>query len=268
MTISAQQPIGVFDSGVGGLTVVRALMAQLPHENIVYFGDTARVPYGVKSKETIEHFTLQIVQFLLRQPVKLLIIACNTMAAVAADKVRNQTSIPVLDVISAGAKVAVASSPNLRIGIIGTPTTINSHAYPHHIHAYNPQAQVFSQACPLFVPLVEEGWLNHPVTRLTAQEYLSSTFIASIDTLVLGCTHYPLLKPLLREVVQNKVVLIDSAQSIADEAQVVLDKLQRLNPQQNAPDYRFYVTDIPLKFRQIGEDFLERPLPHLEMVNL
>lgn len=268
MTTPTNYPIGVFDSGVGGLTVVRALMERLPFENIIYFGDTARVPYGVKSKETIEHFTLEIAQFLLKQPVKLLIIACNTMAAVAADIIRNSTSVPVLDVITAGAKVAVAASSTQTIGVIGTPTTINSNAYARHIHALNPEARVYSQACPLFVPLVEEGWLMHPVTRLTAEEYLQSIFVESIDTLVLGCTHYPLLKPLLLDIVKNKLILIDSAQSIANEAAIVLNNLQLLNTQRGITDYRCFVTDIPLKFRAVGERFLGRTLQHLEIVHL
>jgi glutamate racemase len=268
MTNHAHYPIGVFDSGVGGLTVVRALMDRLPFENLIYFGDTARVPYGVKSTETIEHFTTEIVQFLLKQPVKMLIIACNTMAAVAAEKVRSISPVPVLDVITAGAKVAVATSQTQSIGVIATPTTINSNAYPRHIHLLSPQARVYSQACPLFVPLVEEGWLTHPVTRLTAQEYLHSVFVESVDTLVLGCTHYPLLKPLLLEVVQNSLTLIDSAQSIATEAASLLKTLQLLNTQHINPAYRYVVTDIPLKFRTVGERFLGRTLHHLEMLHL
>jgi glutamate racemase len=268
MTTQAHYPIGVFDSGVGGLTVVRALMERLPFENLVYFGDTARVPYGIKSTETIEHFTTEIAQFLLKQPVKMLIMACNTMAAVAAEKVRSLSPVPVLDVITAGAKVAVATSQNQTIGVIGTPTTINSNTYPRHIHLLNPQARVYSQACPLFVPLVEEGWLTHPVTRLTAKEYLQPIFVESIDTLVLGCTHYPLLKPLLLEVVENTLTLIDSAQSIADEAAATLTALQLLNLQRTNPDYHCFVTDIPLKFRTVGERFLGRNLQHLEMLQL
>ena len=263
-----EYPIGVFDSGVGGLTVMRELMEQLPFENIVYFGDTARVPYGVKSKETIEHFTLEIVRFLAKKPVKLLIVACNTMAAVARETIQRETSIPVLDVITAGAKVAVATSPKQAIGVIGTPTTLNSQAYTQYIHALNPNAQVFSQACPLFVPLVEEGWLDHPVTQLTAQAYLMPEFINSIDTLVLGCTHYPLLKPLIKQVVQTNIQLVDSAQSIALQAASVLSTQNLLRPCLSSPHYTYYVTDIPLTFRQVGERFLQRPLNHLEMVHL
>lgn len=264
----ANASIGIFDSGVGGLTVARAIMQALPSENIVYFGDTARVPYGVKSKETIEHFTLEIAQFLQKQPVKLLVIACNTMAAVAATKVRQQADVPVLDVITVGAKVAVSSSLQQRIGIIGTPTTIHSRLYDQYIHALNPNAQVFSQACPLFVPLVEEGWLDHPVTRLTAQTYLSPDFIESIDTLVLGCTHYPLLQPLLVDLLGQRLTLVDSARSIAQEVADMLSAQHLLHPPQEKPRHTYYVTDIPLTFRAVGERFLQHPLTHLEIVHL
>jgi len=167
--LDSRSPIGVFDSGVGGLTVVRALMERLPFESIYYFGDTARVPYGVKSVQTIAHYTTQITEFLLEKQVKLLIIACNTMAAVSAQVVRDLSPTPVLDVIEAGALAALAATHTNRIGVIGTPTTINSNAYAQAIHAIEPQARLTSQACALFVPLVEEGWLDHPVTRLTAQ---------------------------------------------------------------------------------------------------
>ena len=166
MSDTGKLPIGVFDSGVGGLTVVRALMERLPLENIVYFGDTARVPYGVKSVATIEHFTGQITDYLLDQGVKMLIIACNTMAAVAAQVVKEKAgSIPVLDVIDAGARAALAESTSRAIGVIGTPTTINSNAYARRMHALDPNVRVYSQACPLFVPLVEEGWLEHEAAR-------------------------------------------------------------------------------------------------------
>lgn len=261
-------PIGVFDSGVGGLTVVRALMDRLPFENIIYFGDTARVPYGVKSVATIEHFTQQIADFLLRQQVKMLIIACNTMAAVAADKVRAASPVPVLDVIEAGARHATSETRSGGIGVIGTPATINSNAYARAIHQLDPDIRVYSQACPLFVPLVEEGWLDHPVTRLTAQEYLKPVFVESIDTLVLGCTHYPLLKPLLLDVVGSRMQLVDSALSIADQTAALLKDQGLANPAHAIPDYRYYVTDLPVKFQTIGERFLGRSLNHLERVSL
>lgn len=265
---AASRPIGVFDSGVGGLTVVRALMERLPLEDIVYFGDTARVPYGVKSVATIEHFTAQITGFLLQRDVKMLIIACNTMAAVAADVVhRLAAGIPVLDVIEAGARAAVAASPGRRIGVIGTPTTINSNAYARRMHALDPALRVYSQACPLFVPLVEEGWLDHEVTRLTAQEYLRPVLAEEVDSLVLGCTHYPLLKPLLRDVAGPRVRLIDSALTTAELAAGRLQQAGLARTGGAAADYRFVVSDVPLRFQTIGERFLGRSLGAVEKVD-
>jgi glutamate racemase len=262
------RPIGVFDSGVGGLTVVRALMERLPLESIVYFGDTARVPYGVKSVATIEHFTGQIVDFLLRQEVKMLIVACNTMAAVALKIVTERAGdIPVLDVIEAGAHAAMTGSGNGRIGVIGTPTTINSNAYARRIHALDPGAHVYSQACPLFVPLVEEGWLDHPVTRLTAQEYLRPVLAEEVGSLVLGCTHYPLLKPLLRDVAGEKVKLIDSAETTAELAATRLRKMGLAAGSEEPAAYRYFVTDVPLRFQTIGERFLGRSLEGVERVD-
>ncbi|CAM5370483.1 glutamate racemase [Thauera mechernichensis] len=264
----AARPIGVFDSGVGGLTVVRALMERLPLESIVYFGDTARVPYGVKSVATIEHFTAQITEFLLQREVKMLIIACNTMAAVAAEVVhRLAGSVPVLDVIEAGARAAVASSTGRRIGVIGTPTTINSNAYARRMHELDSTVRVYSQACPLFVPLVEEGWLDHEVTRLTAQEYLRPVLAEEVDSLVLGCTHYPLLKPLLRDVAGPSVRLIDSAVTTAELAAERLQQAGLMRSAGARAGYRFVVSDVPLRFQTIGERFLGRSLGAVEKVN-
>jgi len=263
--VDGSRPIGVFDSGVGGLTVVRALMERLPLEDIVYFGDTARVPYGIKSVATITHFTAQITDFLLQQDVKMLIIACNTMAAVASLVVRERAGdMPVLDVIEAGARAAVAGSASGRIAVIGTPTTINSNAYARRMHALDPGVRVFSRACPLFVPLVEEGWLEHPVTRMTAEEYLRPVLAEDLDTLVLGCTHYPLLKPLLKEVAGPAVRLVDSASTTAELAAAKLQALGLANRQTTAPSYRFVVSDIPLRFQTIGERFLGRSLGAIE----
>lgn len=266
MTDRRRAAIGVFDSGIGGLTVVRALMERLPFEDIVYFGDTARVPYGVKSVATIQHFTGQIVDFLLAQDVKLLIIACNTMAAVAADAVRERSPVPVLDVIDAGARAAVEVARK-GVGVIATPTTINSNAYTRRLHELNADLRTYSQACPLFVPLVEEGWLDHTVTRLTAQEYLKPVFVENIDALVLGCTHYPLLKPLLKDVVGPDIKLVDSAITTAEQAARLLQEQGLSNPQRGAARYRYYVTDMPLKFQTIGERFLGRTLGQVEVVN-
>ncbi len=262
----ASNPIGVFDSGVGGLTVVRALMERLPFEDILYFGDTARVPYGVKSAETITGYARQITEFLLHRNVKLLIIACNTMAAVAYEAVATLSSVPVLDVIAAGARAAVDATRTKAIGVIGTPATISSNAYTRAIHRYDNEIRIVSRACPLFVPLVEEGWFDHPVTRLTAAEYLKPVLAERIDTLVLGCTHYPLLKPLLQEVTGSEIRLIDSAEAMASIAANLLAETGLENPRRTAPDHRFFVTDVPHRFQTIGEHILGRTLSHVEIV--
>ncbi len=268
MTDTAKLPIGVFDSGVGGLTVVRALMERLPLESIVYFGDTARVPYGIKSVATIEHFTAQITEYLLQRGVKMLVIACNTMAAVASHVVKARAGgIPVLDVIEAGARAAVAESASHAIGVIGTPTTVDSNAYARRIHALDPSARVYSQACPLLVPLVEEGWLDHPVTRMTAQEYLRPVIAEHVDALVLGCTHYPLIKPLLQDVVGPHVRLVDSAITVAEQAARTLVERGIAHPGDTLPTYRYTVTDIPLRFQTIGERFLGRSLGVVDKVD-
>ena len=231
------RPIGVFDSGVGGLTVVRALMERLPLEHLIYYGDTARVPYGVKSRATIETYSAQIVEYLLAQRVKALVIACNTIAAVAGDSIRAQArGLPVLDVITAG-------------------------------HAHDPQARVQSQACPLLVPLVEEGWLEHDVTRLTVREYLKPILADDADTLVLGCTHYPLLKPLLREEAP-RLALVDSATTTAAHTAQALTAAGLLRQSGDSAHYRYCVSDIPLRFRAIGERFLGRSIDDLETVRL
>jgi len=269
MRLSATSPIGIFDSGIGGLTVVRAVMERLPFENIVYFGDTARVPYGVKSADTVAKFAQEIARFLLDQDVKMLIIACNTMAAVALDAVREMSDVPVLEVIDAGARTAIARTQTKRIGIIGTPSTIASGAYPAAIKRHeNNGVFLAERACPLFVPLVEEGWLDHSVTRLTAQEYLNPLLAQNIDTLILGCTHYPLLKPLLGSVLGPGVSLVDSAEAIALRASALLTEMNLKNPGTGEPRHVFHVTDVPQRFQEIGERFLGRPLGDVRVENL
>jgi glutamate racemase len=266
MHTKVNNPIGVFDSGIGGLSVVRALMARLPFESIIYFGDTARVPYGVKSVETIALYACQIARFLLEREVKLLIIACNTMAAVAHRAIADLSPVPVLDVIDAGARTAVAVTQSKRVGVIGTPATINSGAYNRAIHRLDPEGRIFSQTCPLFVPLVEEGWLEHRATRLVAEEYLQPVLEHDLDTLVLGCTHYPLLKPLLQEIVGDRIRLVDSAEAMADQTAAMFDLQDLGNRQNSAPDYHYYVTDVPYRFQTVGEAFLGRVLADVQVV--
>jgi len=282
MNLKTNQAIGVFDSGIGGLTVVRSLMERLPFENIIYFGDTARVPYGIKSVETINRYAAQITEFLIKKDVKLLIVACNTMAAVAHQTIVDFSNVPVaisprsifvdpvpvLEVIDASARMAIQSTKNKSIGVIGTPATINSNAYARAIHLLDKDMKVFSQACPLLVPLVEEGWFDHPATRLIVQEYLKTVIAEQIDTLVLGCTHYPLLKPLLQDILGPGIALIDSAEAMADIAADLINKQNLGNPNSSPPDYVFYVSDLPYRFQTIGERFLGRTLGHVELVSL
>jgi len=268
MNSNATHSIGVFDSGIGGLTVVRSLMERLPFENIIYFGDTARVPYGVKSVDTINRYAAQITEFLIQKDVKLLIVACNTMAAVAHKTIADLSPVPVLEVIDASARMAIQSSRNQSIGVIGTPATINSNAYARAIHLLNKDAKVFSQACPLLVPLVEEGWFDHPATRLIAQDYLKPVMAEQVDTLVLGCTHYPLLKSLLQDIVGTDVTLIDSAEAMADIAADLIAKQKIGNKNDVPPEYLFYVSDLPYRFQTIGERFLGRTLGRVELISL
>jgi len=266
MHTKVDHPIGVFDSGVGGLTVVRALMARLPSESIIYFGDTARVPYGVKSVETIALYACQIAQFLLQREVKLLIVACNTMAAVAHQAITELSPVPVLDVIDAGARSAVAVTQSKRVGVIGTPATINSGAYNRAIHRLDPEVRIFSETCPLFVPLVEEGWWEHRATRIIAEEYLKPVLDHDLDTMVLGCTHYPLLKPLLQEIVGDGIRLVDSAEAMADQTAAMLEFQELGNRQERPPEHHYYVTDVPYRFQSIGEAFLGRILDDVQVV--
>jgi glutamate racemase len=282
VNIKSNRAIGVFDSGIGGLTVVRALMERLPFENIIYFGDTARVPYGIKSVETINRYAAQITEFLIKQDVKMLIVACNTMAAVAHQTIVDLSNVPVaaiasqtivepvpvLEVIDASARMAIQNTKTKSIGVIGTPATINSNAYARAIHLLDKDAKVYSQACPLFVPLVEEGWFDHPATRLIAQEYLKPVIAEQVDTLVLGCTHYPLLKPLLQEIMGKSVTLIDSAEAMADIAADLIDQKKIDNKAGTPPDYTFFVSDLPYRFQTIGERFLGRTLGRVELISL
>lgn len=261
----ASCPIGIFDSGVGGLTVARAVMDRLPHERIVYFGDTARVPYGVKSPDTVARYAGEITKFLLDKNVKLLVVACNTMAAVALPAITALSPVPVIEVVTAGAKSALAVSKTRRIGIIATPSTIASRAYEKALALFGgPDVRVVAKACPLFVPLVEEGWLDHPATRLVAEEYLLPLLAEDLDTLILGCTHYPLLAPLLQSVAGPGVRLQDSATAMAERAAAVLAELG-LAQGDGAPRHVFHVTDLPLRFREIGERFLGRPMEDVRL---
>jgi len=263
----ARQPIGVFDSGIGGLTVVKALMEDLPSESIVYFGDTARVPYGTKSKSTIVRFSLENVEFLLRFGVKCIVIACNTSSSWALPTLRKYFKVPIVGVIRPGALAAVRGTKTKRVGVIGTTATIHSRAYENAIHRLDPTVTVFSQGCPLFVPLVEEGWLNGTISRQVAEQYLQPLVRQRIDTLILGCTHYPLLAPTIQRVLGPGVRLVDSARQTASEVRGVLLGTDTLSDRRARPRYRFFVTDEPAHFNRVGHHFLGQVIGSVERVN-
>ncbi len=261
-------PIGMFDSGVGGLTVMRAVMAQLPNESTIYFGDTARVPYGSKSKDVIARFSMEISQFLMHEQVKMIVVACNTASAFALTTLQSRFNVPIIGVIEPGAQAALKTTKSKRVGVIGTEGTIESKAYTDAIHKLDMTIQVFGQACPLIVPLVEEGWLDKPVAREIVKEYLSPLLAQDIDTLVLGCTHYPLLKTLLVSVAGSKVQLIDSAEETARGVAKTLKERGLQAPAGNAVTRQFYVSDAPYKFEKIGQRFLGQALPGVKKVDI
>jgi glutamate racemase len=257
--------IGVFDSGIGGLTVVSAIMQALPYERVVYVGDTARVPYGPKSPETVVRYSRQIATWLLEQDVKAIVIACNTATAHALETLQRECPVPVIGVVQPGARAAVRSTRSGHIGVIGTAGTINSGAYHRAIAALAPSASVTGTPCPLFVPLVEEGWIDHPATRLIADTYLAPMRNAHVDTLVLGCTHYPLLAPVIATVMGPEVTLVDSA---AETAAALRDVLASQSLERSAIDgagaHRFVATDAPDTFRRVGQRFIGPVLDHVE----
>jgi glutamate racemase len=261
-------PLGLFDSGVGGLTVLREVAKQLPNESTLYFGDTARVPYGSKSRDVITRFSLEITQFLLQEKVKMIVVACNTASSFALSALRARFDVPVIGVIAPGAHAALSETKTGRIGVIGTEGTIESQAYSEAIHHLKPDAQVFGQACPLIVPLVEEGWLEKPVALEIVKEYMTPLLTNTIDTLVLGCTHYPLLKNLLSRVAGPGVRLIDSAEETARTVGRELKTLQLEAPAGSPRLRRFFVSDAPDKFEKIGERFLGQPIPGVKRIDI
>lgn len=258
MSEHREAPIGVFDSGVGGLTVAREIMRNLPFERIVYFGDTARVPYGSKSRESIIRFSRQIIHFLQEEHVKAIVVACNTASAYALDEVQKDLDIPIIGVVKPGAKVAAQATRNKRIGVIGTKGTIGSNIYADYIHEIDPEITVVGKACPLFVPLVEEGWLKDPVTVEVAQRYLQELQEQDVDTLVMGCTHYPLLRSVLRELLGEKVTLVNPAYETAQSLKQLLKEMKLDNPgiKEEEFPYRFYVSDLADQFTAFANSIL------------
>lgn len=258
MKIDRDMPVGVFDSGVGGLTVAREIMRNLPAEKIVYFGDTARVPYGSKSKETVIRYSRQIIRFLQEQQVKAIVIACNTASAFALDEVRHELEIPVLGVIEPGAVVAAKETRNKRVGVIGTIGTVGSGIHEDYLKSLNPEITVIGKACPLFVPLVEENWLHDSVTTEVASRYLQELKDKDIDTLILGCTHYPLLRGTIRQVMGEGVRLVNPAYETALELKRLLEEKELLSTGKEQEDfpYRFYVSDLADKFKSFANSIL------------
>lgn len=262
------RPIGIFDSGVGGLTVVKEIKKLLPNENIVYFGDTARVPYGTKSKATIIKFSIENVHFLLKFNVKLIVIACNTASSFSLESLKRFFKVPIIGVIKPGAFGAARITANNRIGVIGTRGTIASNSYEKEIKRINPKVQVFSAACPLFVPLVEEGILKNDIAYKIAEGYLRDLKKKNIDTLILGCTHYPLLKNIIKDIMGNNVSLVDSASEAAKDTRELLlenDVLRKKTSEK--PKMRFFVSDEPEKFADLGKKFLGYKLEYIQKAN-
>ena len=254
------RPIGIFDSGVGGLTVVKEMLKKLPNEDIIYFGDTARVPYGNKSNKTIIRFSIENSLFLLGFDVKMIVAACNTSSSTSLKVLKKNFKVPIVGVIQPGVRGAARCTKNRRIGIIGTRTTIASRSYEKQLKKLIPKAKIFTQACPLFVPLAEEGWINNGVAGDVAKAYLRPLKKNKIDTLILGCTHYPIMKNKIKKIVGKEVRLVDSAKQLAEEIKDILDVRNMAAGRKSQGSLKFYVSDEPEKFAQLGEKFLGRKI--------
>ncbi len=255
------QPVGIFDSGIGGLTVLKEIRQEVPREDIVYFGDTARVPYGTKSKETITKFSIDNVKFLQGFRIKMAVVACNTASSLSLDALKASfPDLPIVGVIEPGARGALEATQNGRIGVIGTKATIGSGSYESCLKRLDRSVKVFSEACPLFVPFVEEGWLDGDVVTKVARSYLDSLKSFKIDTLILGCTHYPLLTQVIQKTIGSRVRLVNSAEETAKEAKQVLARLKLSNRRRDQQATHFYVSDEPEQFRTLGERFLGKSI--------
>ena len=266
-----EAPIGVFDSGVGGLTVVREIMRQIPQERIVYFGDTARVPYGTKSRDTVIRYSRQIVRFLKTRNVKAIVIACNTASAYAMETLQQEIELPIIGVVKPGAKMAAIASTEGRIGVIATEATVGSHIYQDYIQGLKPEAKVFEKACPLFVSLVEEGWVKDPITEAVARRYLQELKELPVDTLILGCTHYPLIRSTVRKVMGEEVTLINPAYETAIELRELLKREQIDNQgysKTKENPYEFFVSDAAERFRRFANSILHVDIANTRQINI
>lgn len=261
------RPIGVFDSGVGGLTVVKEIIDILPNENIVYFGDTARVPYGTKSPDTVTKYSMQNIKFLLTHNIKAIVVACNTASAVSLDFIKDKFDIPIIGVVEPGAKAAAVSTKNKEIGIIGTQGTISSKAYENQVKKLDSTISTYGVACSLFVPLVEEGWFDNEITYKTAEVYLKELKSRKIDTLILGCTHYPLIIEVVRNVMGSEVILINPAHETAKTLYNVLDE-KGLSKTEGIGEYQFFLSDIGTKFEGIANNCLNKKIENIQKVDI
>lgn len=260
--------IGVFDSGLGGLTVLKEISKVLPNENIVYFGDTARVPYGPRSSETVTKYTFQSINFLLEYDIKAIVIACNTASARSLEKAQQRYNVPIIGVIKPGAKRAVLSTKNNKIGVIGTEGTVSSKAYEQEIGKLVHNVEVYSKACTLFVPIVEEGWADTEVALLTAKEYLKEFNGTGIDTLVLGCTHYPIIKNTIKKITGKGINLVNPAEETALDLKTLLESKDLLNQSSEKPEYKYFVSDLPERFVAVGQNFLKIPFESVGVVEI
>jgi len=266
--MNRSNPIGIFDSGIGGLTVVKKISSYFPNEKIIYFGDTARVPYGSKSNDTVIEYAQQDAAFLMKKNVKLIIAACNTVSSVALEVLASLIDVPIIGMIIPGAKAAAKATQNKTIGVIGTYATVSNHAYRNELIKINPNLKVFEKACPLFVPLAEEGWIDHKATYAIAEEYLSELKKNKVDTLILGCTHYPILSKVIQEVMGDDVALIDSGTAASDQVKDYLEGRGIRTHSQSESRHEFYVSDVPNRFKAVAERFLGRELNHIEKIDL
>jgi glutamate racemase len=260
-------PIGIFDSGIGGLTVLSAIRRKLPCESLIYLGDTARLPYGTKSAETVLRYSTECADFLVARGIKALVVACNTASAFALHDLKRRCDIPVIGVVEPGAKAAIAASKNHTIGVIGTSGTISSNAYGKALKALDGGVCVVSRACPLFVPLVEEGWVENDVAVAAARNYLCGLTDEGIDVLILGCTHYPLIAGVIKREIGRGVALVDSAETTAEALSQLLQE-KGLSSSHGSGSYRLYVTDVPLRFEKLAERFLGEEPPAVTRVDL
>ncbi|MCR4588804.1 MAG: glutamate racemase [Lachnospiraceae bacterium] len=269
--LDPEAPIGVFDSGVGGLTVVREIIRQIPNESLLYFGDTARVPYGTKSKDTVLRYTRQIVRFLESQKVKAIVVACNTVSAVALDEIEKEVNVPIIGVVKPGVKAASQATRNGKIGVIATKATIESNIYATYLKKIDPNAEVLGKACPLFVPLVENGLLEDPVTDEIAARYLSELMDRGIDTLVLGCTHYPLIRSTIARTVGEGVTLVNPAYETALELKALLSQYgieSKERPRLGSNKHRFYVSDDAQGFEVFANSVLKYGILSAQVINI